>query len=177
LIAVQLQLFKCSTCCLLPSITAQLLSVASTYACAVHGPSREGAARLLIAVSLPTHHMDAFAAAVACFRIPAALPGRDGLSPVDHHSARVVCCHTAVTPLTDMHCCGCCCVCCCCRIPAALPGRTGVDREIFGMAGVPAGAKPGHPWGDGACCASVLSVAVRALSSHQLAMAASGCHQ
>lgn len=46
-----------------------------------------------------------------------------------------------------------CCTCCYCslyRIPAALPGREGVEKEIFGMAGVPPGAKPGLPWGDGA---------------------------
>lgn len=35
------------------------------------------------------------------------------------------------------------------RIPGALPGREGPEREIFGMAGVPAGAKPGKPFGDG----------------------------
>lgn len=35
------------------------------------------------------------------------------------------------------------------RIPAALPGREDPTREIFGMAGVPPGAKPGKPFGDG----------------------------
>lgn len=48
-----------------------------------------------------------------------------------------------------------------CRIPAALPGRTGVEREIFGMAGVPAGAKPGKPWGDGAWAAAAAAACTR----------------
>lgn len=36
-----------------------------------------------------------------------------------------------------------------CRIPGALDGREGPEREIFGMAGVPPGARPGKPFGDG----------------------------
>eukprot|EP00877_Chromochloris_zofingiensis_P004540 jgi/Chrzof1/14087/Cz08g24200.t1 len=34
-------------------------------------------------------------------------------------------------------------------IPGAKPGRESTDREIFGMAGIPEGARPGAPFGEG----------------------------
>lgn len=33
-------------------------------------------------------------------------------------------------------------------VPGAKPGREGMEREIFGMNGVPDGAEPGKPFGD-----------------------------
>ena len=35
-----------------------------------------------------------------------------------------------------------------CRVPKAKPGRQSVDIEIFGMAGVPPGLKPGEAAGE-----------------------------
>ena len=34
---------------------------------------------------------------------------------------------------------------CMCRVPFAKPGKDSMDLEVFGMAGVPAGAMPGVP--------------------------------
>ena len=33
-------------------------------------------------------------------------------------------------------------------MPGSKPGRDSMDREIFGMSGVPEGAEPGKPFGD-----------------------------